>query len=692
MNQAHRLLPEGMNLSQKLMRIEARPKILLCSTFEEAWQDFSMYQDDVLGVIADIEFPQDGRLSEGAGVRFARAVRAAQPDVPVMLQSSDAQNERLAQQVGAAFLLKGSPVLLHQLRRFMAESFGFGDFLFRMPDGRQVGIATDLRSLEQQLRVVPAESIAFHSGRNDFSKWLKARAEFAPAHSLRPRRNEDYASIELLRDDLVRSIQEHREEGDRLTVADFDRTIFDGSCSYARIGGGSLGGKARGLAFMNVLLDESRIRDEFPDVRIAVPPFVVVSTEVFDEFLDRNLLRDFAINVQDDDAIVQQFLQAEFPAGVRQDLARYLECVRLPLAVRSSSLLEDSHYLPFAGVYATYMLANNGAREGARLERLLAAIKRVYASAFRQQAKLYLAATPYRLEEEKMAVILQRVVGAAHGDRFYPDLAGVGRSHNFYPVPPMTAEAGVAAVALGLGDTIVNGRVCVRFCPRYPHHVVQFSSVKDALQNSQRSFFALQLPDREASAPPIGDFELREYGLEAAEADHTLDAVGSTWSAENDAIYDGVSRPGVRLVSLAPVLKHGTFPLAPILDRLLAIGSEGTSSPVEIEFALNLPASRGATAELGFLQLRPLALSQEEDDTSLGRVNDADVICRSVSVLGHGRIDDLYDVVVVDYQRFERGRSSEVAREVGRVNAVLRGEGCRYVLIGVGRWGLKEPC
>ncbi len=691
MNQAHRLLPEGMNLSQKLMRIEARPKILLCGTYEEAWRDFSAYQDNILGVVADIEFPQGGVLATHAGVHFARAVREAQPDVPVMLQSSEAANEKLAQEVGAAFLLKDSPVLLQQLRRFMADSFGFGDFVFRMPDGRQVGLAADLRSLERQLRIVPAESIAFHSGRNDFSKWLKARTEFAPAHSLRPRRNEDYPSIESLRADLVQSIQAYRERGDRLTVADFDRATFDGARSYWRIGGGSLGGKARGLAFMNVLLDDSRIGEEFPDVRLAVPPFVVLGTEVFDEFLDRSELRDFAIGEQDDAAIERRFLEAEFPERAAQDLVRFVDVVRYPLAVRSSSLLEDSHYLPFAGIYATYMLANDDPNARKRVDRLLVAIKRVYASAFLQQAKSYLAATPYRLEEEKMAVILQRVVGAPRGERFYPDLAGVGRSHNYYPVPPMTADAGIAAVGLGLGDTVVNGRVCVRFCPRDPQHLVQFSSVKDVLQNSQRRFFALQLGAHHSETAPHGDFELREYGLDAAEADGTLALVGSTWSAENDVIYDGVSRPGVRVVSFAPILKHGMFPLAPILDRLLQIGSEGSGSAVEIEFAVNLPSSRGSSAEFGFLQLRPLAVSHEDSEVALGHAPDADLICRSGSVLGNGRIGNLCDVIVVDYHGFERARSPEVAREVGRINAVLRAEGRHYVLIGVGRWGSQDP-
>lgn len=691
MNQSHHLLPEGMNLSHKLMRIEARPKILLCNTYEEAWAHFSTYQKNILGVIADIEFPQNGRLAPDAGVRFAQAVHEAQPDVPVMLQSSDPANESLARSVGASFLVKESPVLLQQLRRFMVDNFGFGDFVFRRPDGTEVGRATDLRSLEALLRVAPPESVAYHAQRNHFSKWLKARTEFALAHSLRPRRVEDYPSIEHLRTDLVQAIQAYREQRDRSVVADFDRASFDGASSFSRIGGGSFGGKARGLAFMNLLIDDAGIRDEFPDTRIVVPPFVVVSTDVFEDFLDRNQLRDLAINAVDDGEVLQRFLRAEFPPGAAKDLARFVDRIHYPLAVRSSSLLEDSHYRPFAGVYATYMLANNHAGGEVRLERLVTAVKRVFASAFSQQAKAYLANTPYRLEEEKMAVILQQVVGIGHRDRFYPDLAGVARSHNFYPVPPMTADAGIAAVALGLGDTVVNGRVCVRFCPRYPKHLVQFSSVRDALQNSQRSFFGLQLGTPADGTGSEGEFELREFGLDAAEDDGSLELVGSTWSAENDAIYDGVSRSGVRLVSFAPILKHEMFPLSAILERLLAIATEGTSSAVEIEFAANLSTPRGTPREFGFLQLRPLAVSVESASVEFGQIADQDVVCRSASVLGNGRVDDLRDVIVVDVERFERARSQEVAREVGLINAELVRDRRPFLLIGVGRWGSKEP-
>ncbi|HEX7529462.1 MAG TPA: PEP/pyruvate-binding domain-containing protein, partial [Thermoanaerobaculia bacterium] len=542
-----------------------------------------------------------------AGLDFARAVRGQVRDVPVVLQSFRKENEALAIAAGASFLLKGSPVLLHDLRRFMIEYFGFGDFIFRLPEGMDVGRARDMKELGERLAEVPAASIAYHAERNHFSKWLKARTEFALARRLRPERVTDFATHEALRRSLIGAIGSYRRDQNRTLVVDFDRQTFDAAGSFSRIGGGSLGGKARGLAFVRALLSEHRLADRFPNVEVSVPASVVLGTTVFDRFLDENSLRDFAINSVDDDELLERFRSAPFPRDALHDLSSYLSRVKEPIAVRSSSLLEDSQYQPFTGVYDTVMLTNQGELPE-RLERLVLAIKRVYASTFSQRAKSHLRATPYRLEEEKMAVILQRIVGARHGERFYPDFAGVARSYNFYPVPPMSAVDGIAAVALGLGKAVVEGERCVRFCPRAPRQVLH--SVTDVLEASQTGFWALDLTGGNDAE---GTREMR-FGLGVAEADGTLAAVGSTFSAENDAIYDGVSRTGVRVVSFAQVLKHDAFPLAPLLATLLKIGSDGGNAPVEIEFAVNLSVPRGAPAEFGFLQMRQLAPSRELEE------------------------------------------------------------------------------
>jgi CheY-like chemotaxis protein len=676
LHHSRRLISEAANASDKIMRMRARPKILLCSSYEEAWQAFTQYEDDVLGVISDIEFPSGGALLPTAGLDFARQLRARWPDVPVLLQSSNPAHADGASEVGATFLRKGSPTLLAELRRFMIEYFGFGDFVFRRPNGALVGMAHDLASLEGWILAAPADSLAYHAARNHFSSWLKARTEFALADELRPRKPSDFPDPEGLRSWLSQTIARYRRARSLVAVADFDRAAFDPRHDFHRIGGGSLGGKARGLAFIRNLLGQRPVTDGL-DAVVSVPAAVVLATDVFDRFIDDNELRSFAIHSDDAADLERRFLAARFPADVRADLAALLPRLDFPLAVRSSSLLEDSQHQPFAGVYETYMLANRGPTLEARLDELICAIVRVYASMFSRRAKAYIAATPYRLEEEKMAVIVQRVVGASHGARHYPSLSGVARSHNFYPTPPLVAGDGIAAIALGLGRSVVAEGTCLRFCPRYPRHLVQFSAVKDILANTQRAFWALDL----AGAPAMCE---TRYELASAEADGTLAAVASTYSRDNDAISDGISRAGVRVVSFASILKHDSFPLAALLDRLLAIGRWGMGAPVEIEFAVEL-----STRELAFLQLRPLALSHDELALEIGAVAPDAVVCRSASVLGNGRVDDLRDVVVIDRQGFDRGASRQAAAEIAQLNAELAGR--PYLLIGVGRWGSSDP-
>jgi CheY-like chemotaxis protein len=687
LHHSQRVIAEGLNLSQKILRMRARPKILLCTTWEEAEGAFQRYADEVLGIISDVEFPRAGEKVPRAGAEFARQVKAAYPDVPIILHSSRPENEALARSVGADFLLKGSPLLLQELRDVMLRHFGFGDFVFRRPDGTEVARAADLRGLEETLATVPEESLVHHAGRNHFSRWLKARTEFSLAHELRPRTLGDYASPQALRESLIRSIASYRLEQARTLVTDFDRGDFDLSGDFYRMGGGSLGGKARGLAFVRRLLARQGLRDRFEGVEIAVPVSAVLGTDIFDRFLDDNDLRQFAIECEDEEEIRRRFRAARFPEEAARDVAAFLERATWPLAVRSSSLLEDSQHQPFTGVYDTLMLANNAWSVGERLDRAILAIKRVYASTFSPHAKAYLAATPYRLEEEKMAVILQKVVGAPRRERFYPDFSGVARSHNFYPAPPMAAGDGIVAAALGMGRAIVEGGACIRFCPRFPRHILQFASVDDMRETTQREFWALPLEGGAAD----GGMREEPFPLAVAEGDGALAAVASTYSPENDAVYDGLSRPGPRLVTFAPVLKQGLFPLAPVLSTLMAEGEHGMGAPVEIEFAVNLRVPPGRRSEFGFVQMRPLALMRESEAVEIGAVDPAAVLCRSQRVLGNGRIEGIRDLVVVDFQRFERARSREAAAEVGRLNGVLLAARTPYALIGVGRWGSRDP-
>jgi CheY-like chemotaxis protein len=707
--QSRRVIQEGINVAHKLVRMQARPRILLSSNFEDAARLVQEYRGYLFGLVSDVEFPWEGKLSPEAGFELARMVKSLVPDVPVVLQTSRTEFRPRAHAEGYSFLRKRSPTLLKDLRRILTEQFGFGDFVFRLPDASEVGRAKDLNELEKQLQTVPAESIVFHAQSNHFSHWLRARTEFALAAKLRPRKVSDFAGPEHLRRDLIESIHEYRREQGEVLIGDFRADTFKPSeSSFLRIGSGSLGGKARGLAFVRHLLRKSRITRRFPGVRISVPPAVVLATDVFDQFVAENNLLDFALHCEDDAEIHRKFLAAPLSTALNEDLKSFLAEVTHPLAVRSSSLLEDSQYQPFTGVYETFMLGNQQANPEDRLVALSEAVRRVYASTFSRHAKAYVRATPYRLEEEKMAVILQQVVGTPHGQRFYPDFSGVVRSRNFYPVPPMTFEDGIAAVALGLGRAVVDGGKCLTFCPRYPQNLVQFSSVEDILANSQSEFWALELDGASEGRP--GHWHERRFSLDAAESDGTLRAVASTYSKDNHAVYDGVSRPGARIVTFAPMLKHDTFPLADILDVLVRAGEDALGNPVEIEFAVRLPqqagpasgqappgqvvtgqAPPGQVAEFGFLQIRPLTLARDSEDLALDDVQPERLICLSGKVLGNGSIENLHDVVVVDSQRFERSRSQEVAKAVAQFNRLLNGENRPYLLIGVGRWGSNEP-
>jgi CheY-like chemotaxis protein len=692
LKQSHRLISEGINLTHKFLRMRARPKILLCSNYEEAWEFYQQYSEFILGVISDIGFPRNGVEDDKAGILFAQNIRIKHPDIPILLLSNLPENEEEAKNTCASFVLKDSPLLLNELGQFMNYNFSFGDFIFRTQPGLEVGRASDLRSLEEQLKLVPDESIRYHAERNHFSNWLKARTEFWLAHQLRPRKISDFPSLDALRKDLISSLHNYRNIRQRGLIADFIKETFDPECSFARIGGGSLGGKARGLGFVNTLINNYNVRDQFKNVQIYVPPAIVICTEIFDQFIDENNLRDFALNCINDKEITKKFLEAEkFPKNILVELAAFLDIIHSPLAVRSSSLLEDSQYHPFAGVYETYMVPNNHPNRLIRLNNLLNAIKRVFASTFYQGTKEYIKITSYRLEEEKMAVIIQKMIGRKHENRFYPDVSGVAKSYNFYPLPPQKSFDGIASVALGLGKTVVDGGNTVRFCPRYPADLIQFYSINETLNTSQREFFALQLDADSDFGYTPHDMMLKLFPLSVAENDGSLKYVGATYSKDNDTISDGLSRKGTRVITFGPILKHKIISLPEILDLLLDMGTWGMGTPVEIEFALNIYDLNEKLAEFSLLQMRPLVIHRESDELNLQDFNQEQLICQSDQVLGNGIISDIYDVVFVDYHLFNRAKSKVVANEVSYFNSKLLFEKRPYLLIGVGRWGTLDP-
>ncbi|MCX7984664.1 MAG: histidine kinase [Bacteroidetes bacterium] len=691
--QSRRLIAEGVNLTHKFLRMRARPKILLCSTYEEAWAYFEKYEEYILGVISDIDFIREGKKNPNAGVDFAHAVKSRKDDIPVLLQSSNESAREIAKRIGVHFLHKRSPTLLHDLSAFVKQHFGFGDFVFRMPDGTEVGRASNLQELEEYLKKVPDACIQYHAERNHFSNWLKARTEFWLAHKLRPRKVSDFPSIDALRYDLIDAIKRYKEERQRGIMTEFSKATFDPTVSFARIGTGSIGGKARGLGFLNTLINTYNLQRKFDGVEITVPSAVVIATDVFERFLNENNLTNIFVEQLPDEVIIQKFLDAPyFPPDVEHKLRDFLELMRVPLAVRSSSLLEDSQYQPFAGVYHTYMIPNNHPDSNVRLKELIESIKLVYASTYFQRAREYMKATPYHLEEERMAVIVQRMVGMQHEERFYPEFAGVAKSYNFYPLPPQKPNDGIVQVAVGLGYTVVEGRNSVRFCPKYPRHLVQFATTRSAIQNSQQEFLALDVTasfSYEHYETP--DVLLKHYDVSVAERDGVLSNVVSTFVPEEDAIYDGCSREGRRLVTFAPMLKQHLFPLPEIATTILEIGSWGMGTQVELEFAVSKHPRNKDLYEFALLQIRPLVLSPESESIHIEVPNESALFCRSHQVLGNGVYRDVYDLIVVNPRTFERSKTKMTAAEVSYLNKKLHTMKRPYILVGFGRWGSLDP-
>jgi CheY-like chemotaxis protein len=689
--QTQALMADGVNARQRLRRMRARTKILLAETFEEGWELFERYRTFTLGIISDARFPRRGESDPEAGLEFVKRVKAEDPDMPALLQSTDEALEVRAHALGAAFLHKHSPRLLEELRRFIQTSLGFGDFVFIDPEsGRELARVPDLAGMPKALRKVPGESLRYHASRNHFSNWCMARTEFALAARIRPKKVSDFENVEGLRSYLIDAFNALASETRRGVVADFAPREFEELSGFVRIGAGSMGGKGRGLGFINALLSREEGSPD-GDVRVLVPPAAVLGTDAFDEFMREGGLEGLALSDVPDGEIEAAFLRAPLPGWVEQDLRAVVERTRVPLAVRSSSLLEDSYDQPLAGVYKTFMLANGSPDPGSRLGELSAAVKLVYASTFSHKAKAYLANTPHRPDEEKMAVVVQRLVGRAHGGHFYPTFAGVACSRNYYPVLGLKASEGLAAVALGFGKTVVEGGKAVRFSPGAPRSVPQFSSTESYLETSQRDFYALRL-DHAASFPSSEhDDALVLLSLDEAERHGTLALVGSVYSPDNDAIYDGVSRAGIRLVTFAPVLKAEIFPLTRILTRLLSLGERAMSCPVEIEFAVNLPTG-DAPGEFAVLQIRPLVVEVGTEDLEelLRLATPESVLCLSEQALGQGRIQGVRDVVYVKSAAFERGQTVAMAGEVEEVNRALSEQGRPYLLIGPGRWGTAD--
>jgi hypothetical protein len=690
MRQTSALLSESINSANRLLRMRARPKIVLAEDFEDAIKLFRKYKKYLLGVISDIQFCKDGKTNKTAGIQLARRIKKEISDLPVLLQSSNDANAEKAKKCGAGFLNKRSPTLLNELSTFINENFGFGDFIFRLPDGSELERAKNFRELQQCVARIDIASLVFHAERNHFSNWLMARTEFDLAAQLRPRKVSEFAEPGDIRGFLLGILEEFLHERQVGVITDFSRDQYDGRADFLRIGEGSLGGKGRGLAFVNNLINCYPVYKAFPGIKISVPRSAVICTGAFDKFMELNELTGFALAEHSDEEICAAFNKARIPQDLQDDLKAYLSVADFPLAVRSSSLLEDSHYQPFAGIYDTYFLPNNHPSLEGRVERLLAAIKLIYASVYCSNSRNYIEATGNRAEEEKMAVILQEIAGQNRAGYYYPVFSGMARSYNFYSVGRMKPEEGIAYVALGLGKTIMEGENCLFFSPSKPQVLPQFSKPQDFLRNTQREFFALDMTNSSVFPQKGAEDGLVKLKITQSEQHGVLKFVGSTYSADNDRIYPGIGRKGARIVTFDPILKSKIFPLDRILQYMLRLGSRAMNVPVEMEFAVEMSADEEKPDNFRFLQIRPMLVDASFDDIDEFDGDLEQVFCKSDQALSNGRISGVRDIVFVKTENFKRGNMIHMAEQVGRYNQQFKDQNQAYMLVGPGRWGTSD--
>jgi hypothetical protein len=683
---------EALNEHQRMLKMRGRPKILLAMNFEEAVSLYEKYKYNVLGIISDISYKRGGVQDENAGLELCKIVMADDDKVPFLLQSSSTEHRKAAENMGAGFIHKYSKSLSLELRNFIIQNLAFGPFVFRNPDTLEpLAIATDLQGLQQKILTVPDNSLEYHAGRNHFSKWLNARALFPVAQMFKYIRKEDFESMDEMRRFLYVAISSFRLGKGRGVIAKFDKSSFDEYQIFSRIGEGSIGGKARGLAFINSLIKKNKLYNKFPDVLITIPRTVVISTDAFDEFMEHNNLYSIALSDLSDSEILSKFITAELPGRVYQDLYSFLEVsTSYPIAVRSSSKLEDSHYQPFAGIYSTYMIPR--IPDNMDMVKMLSdAIREVYASVYYRGSKAYMAATANVIDEEKMGIILQEVCGTRHNNIFYPTFSGVARSINYYPIGSEKAEDGIANVAFGLGKHIVEGGLSLRFSPKHPKKILQLTSPESALKETQKTFYALDL-NKGSFIPSTDDgINLLKININDAGNENAMKYLASTCDLNNHMIYDGISRPGKRVITFANILQHNQFPLAEILATLLDIGSKEMNNPIEIEFAANLETQPGAPKIFSFLQIRPIVNNDQTYNFDIDKVTREQTILCSDSALGNGVFKGIRDIVYIKPESFNAARSEKIAADIEKINGNFVRNNTGYVLIGPGRWGSSDP-
>ena len=686
LEQSREFSKEALNEHLKTLRMRGRPKIMLARSFEEAAQVLENYGDNLLGIVSDMSFMRNGEKDALAGYALAKMVKERDAHLPFILESSEAGNADYAKRLGVPFIHKNSKTYPQDLRQIIMDQFGFGDFIIRDPQtGKEILRITNLKDLQQNLYNIPDEALRNHLSHNHFSRFFYSRAMFPPAELLKRVDVSEYAEMDEARRFIFDIIVEYRRIKNSGVVAEYRKDRFDAYSNFARIGNGSLGGKGRGLAFMGTLVaGHPRLDDD--RICVNIPRTVVICTDIFDEFMERNGLYPIALSDSSDAEILAAFERGVLPEALLDDLLALFDVVAHPIAVRSSGVLEDAHYQPFAGVYATYMVPRVSDKQ-AMLAMLRSAIKAVYASVFFKDSKAYMTATQNLIDQEKMAIVLQEVVGSEHGQYFYPTLSGVARSINFYPVGEEKPEDGVAKVALGLGAYIVDGGKSLRFCPAYPHNILQLSELRTVLREGQKEFFALDLSMLGQSPETDTEYNIRHLPVAAADDPETLRYAFSTLSLEDQRLTPGGTGAGRRVVTFSNILEYDAFPLARVISDLLRIGSRGMGRPVELEYAMDI---REGKAYFYLLQIRPIVDVSEETELTPDDLSRPALIS-STSVLGNGMVEDVHYILYVRSDRFDALRSRDIAAEIGNINEQLTARGESYVLVGPGRWGSSDP-
>ncbi|HOZ15029.1 MAG TPA: PEP/pyruvate-binding domain-containing protein [Tenuifilaceae bacterium] len=691
--QARSFMTEALNEHHRMLRMRGRPKILMATTYEDALAIYNKYRNNILGVISDISYKVDNRRDHvtKAGVQLCKLIRTDDPNIPFLLQSSELSNKVFADELNVGFVHKYSKTCNIEIRDYIINNFGFGDFVFRDPETiAEIGRAADLSQLQQLIMKIPDRSLVYHTSRNDISKWLNARAIFSIAQLFKPMTLKDFKTTDDARKFLFYAISAYRLSKGRSIIAKFDINTFDEYKFFSRIGDGSIGGKARGLAFINQIIKEYGLFNKFDNAIISIPRTVVISTDLFDEFMETNNLYDIALRDVENDTVLNAFLAAKLPERLKVDLRRVISVFKRPLAVRSSSKLEDSHYQPFAGIYSTYMVPRSQDSEQ-MLRMLSSAIKAVYASVFFKASKAYMNATQNVIDEEKMGIVIQEICGNEYGNMYLPTLSGVARSINFYPIGSEKPEDGIASIGFGLGKLIVDGGVALRFSPKYPKKILQLSSPEMALKQTQKNFYALNT-DPATFSPQVDDgTNLINLDIKEAYGIPDLKMVVSTYDHLNGVLNDGYSNEGIKLVTFSGILKHNTFPLSKILTNLLEIGKKEMNSHIEIEFALNLNTPERMPKMFNLLQIRPIVEGIQDEVISWDEVDYSKAIVHSKSALGHGVIPDIYDFVYVKPEMFDPAKTLEIAKQVEVVNNRFLDLKKNYVLVGPGRWGSSDP-